>query len=93
LRWQTKQGATRLEQFSKRIFPKRQGNGIDWPSYGIEQLRQWFVNMGCPVTLKEIAVESADIPLIAANTLALAKIWRMPEYTRETIEAILRLSI
>ena len=93
LRWQTKQGAIRLEQFSKRIFPKRQCNGIDWPSYGIEQLRQWFVNMGCPVTLKEIGVENEDIPLIAANSLALAKIWRMPEYTRETIEAILRLSI
>jgi alcohol dehydrogenase YqhD (iron-dependent ADH family) len=93
LRWQTKQGAMKLEQFGRRIFPKLQGNGIDWPSYGIEQLRQWFINIGCPVTLKEIAVERTDIPLIAVNTLALAKIWRMPEYTGETIEAILRLSI
>jgi alcohol dehydrogenase YqhD (iron-dependent ADH family) len=92
LRWQAKQGAVKLEQFSKRIFPKHQSICTDWASYGIEQLTQWFVNIGCPVTLKDIEVESAEIPLIAANALALGKIWRMPEYTRETIETILRLS-
>ena len=92
LRWQAKQGAVKLEQLSKRIFPKRQGICTDWATYGIEQLTQWFVNIGCPVTLKDIKVESADIPLIATNALALGKIWRMPEYTRETIEPILHLS-
>jgi len=92
LRCQAEQEAVKLEQFSKRIFPKRQSICTDWVSYGIEQLTQWFVNIGCPVTLKDIEVETADIPLIAANALALGKIWRMPEYTQETIEAILRLS-
>ena len=93
LRWQTKQGEIKLAQFSKRIFPKHQGSGTDWPSHGIKQLRQWFVDRGCPVALKDIGVETTDIPDIAANTLDLAKIWRMPEYTRGKIEAILRLSV
>ncbi len=91
LRYRAKQDAATLEQFGKRIFPKRQDAGTDWASHGIEQLRQWFVNMGCPVTLKDIGVESVDIPRIADNGLALGKIWRMPEYTRETIEDILYL--
>jgi len=92
LRCQAEQGAVKLEQFSKRIFPNRQSICTDWASYGIEQLTQWFVNIGCPVALKDIEVETADIPLIAANALALGKIWRMSEYTHETVEAILRLS-
>jgi len=92
LRYQAETGAAKLAQFGRRLFPDRKTGTKDWAMHGIERLTAWFVKMGCPIRLKDIEVQIEDIPVIAENALALGKIWRMPEYTRETIETILQLA-
>jgi alcohol dehydrogenase YqhD (iron-dependent ADH family) len=92
LRYQAKSGTAKLAQFGRRIFPDNRGAGQDWATHGVEQLTAWFVKIGCPVRLQDIKVEIADIPAIAINALSLGRIWRMPEYSRERIEAILHLA-
>jgi alcohol dehydrogenase YqhD (iron-dependent ADH family) len=92
LRYQADLEAAKLDQFGRRIFSKDKDVGQDWATHGIDRLTAWFVKIGCPVRLRDIRIESADIPAIAANALALARIWRMPDYTRERIETILRLA-
>jgi len=92
LRYQAQIGAAKLGQFGQRIFPNHKMGGKDWALHGIEQLTAWFIKMGCPVRLQDINIHTEDIPAIAANALALGRIWRMPEYTQDSIEAILQLT-
>ena len=92
LRYQAERGAAKLGQFGRRIFAENNVSEKDWARHGIEQLTAWFVRIGCPIRLQDINVKSDDIPAIAANALALGRIWRMPEYSQETIETILQLA-
>lgn len=92
LRYQAKIGTAKLGQFGRRIFPKNKAGEKDWARHGIEQLTAWFVKVGCPVRLQDIKVDANDIPTIAANAIALGRIWRMPEYTQDKIETILQLA-
>jgi alcohol dehydrogenase YqhD (iron-dependent ADH family) len=92
LRYQAQTGIAKLDQFGRRVFPNNRGGQQDWAAHGIEQLTAWFVKIGCPVRLQDIKVDIGDIPAIATNALALGRIWRMPEYTREKIETILHLA-
>ena len=57
---------------------------------GIALLRDWFVKIDSPVTLGDLKIPKADIEEIADNATALAKVWRLKEYTTETISAILQ---
>jgi len=50
------------------------------------------VEAAAELGIAELLSGGTTTPLIAANALALGKIWRMSEYTHETVEAILRLS-
>jgi len=58
---------------------------------GIDQLKNWFQKIKSPVTLHELGIPPTDIPKIAENSLALAKVWRLPEYDQQSVEEILHL--
>lgn len=90
MRYQSRQRPQRFAQFSERVFGIREGSIQDKAERGIEALTAWFTEINSPTTITALTVPSEDIPRIAENAIALAKVWRMDAYDAALIEAILQ---
>jgi len=94
LRWFMRTNESRIANLGRRVFPP-----TDLAAYSDEQMAQraitmlhnWFGRIGSPTSLEEADIPKTDIPKIAENALALAKVWRLGDYDQETIEEILHL--
>ena len=90
LRWTCDPGALqRMCQFSKRVLGVSD-DGPEAPGQGADRLTSWFQRIGAPLTLQDLGIGAEAIDDLAENALALARIWRMPQYGRREIEEILR---
>lgn len=54
-----------------------------------EKFGQLFSELNCPSSLTELGIELSDIDWIAENSRKLATIWKLREYSPETIKNIL----
>ncbi len=91
LRWHSIVDARKIIQLGSRIF-NFELRGIEPTSNAtVKILENWFTRINSPIRLAEFDIPPEDIPLIAENALRLAKIWRLDQYSRETIEGILTL--
>ena len=79
----------RFAQFAERVFDCRNGSVKERARVGIDSLQKWFEKVHSPTSLQALHIARQDIPRIAENALALAKVWRMPDYDNERIQAIL----
>ncbi len=94
LTWYRKHNEARIAQLGRRIFPP-----ADLQPYTDGRIaertiiifKNWFSRIDSPVSLEELGIPAADIPMIAENSLALARVWRLTDYSQETIEEILHL--
>lgn len=94
LRWYSGTDCSRIAELGRRVF-----NGSGLSDYSEEQLanrtirmlHNWFGRVNSPTSLEEVDIPKTDIPRIAENATALARIWRLQTYTRERIEEILNL--
>nr|WP_321464656.1 iron-containing alcohol dehydrogenase [uncultured Desulfobulbus sp.] len=82
--------ALRIAQLGRRVFALKAPSEQSLALATIDALRQWLVAVRVPTTLKELAIAPEDIPAISENTQALARIWRLREYTPERVTAILK---
>ncbi len=87
--WRAAAAPAKFAQFARRVFNVNQRDDSKAAQQGITHLTNWFRDVGSPVTLTELAIPESAIPKIAANALALAKIWRLKEYDPEIIASIL----
>jgi alcohol dehydrogenase YqhD (iron-dependent ADH family) len=86
LRWRLPEQEARLARLGQQVF------GLDLDAeQTVQQLRNWFSTIGCPVTLAELHIPDNDIPRIVTNALALARAWHLHDYSQERIEAVLTL--
>jgi alcohol dehydrogenase YqhD (iron-dependent ADH family) len=93
LSWFRSINEARIAQLGRAIFPP-----ADLQPYSDAQIaertvrifKNWFGRVNCPVSLEEMDIPHQDIPAIAENALALAKVWRLNDYSRQTIEEILQ---
>ncbi len=94
LRWFSRTNPARIASLTRRIFPEHEKTDSDklQAEQGISLLRNWFDEIGSPTALADVDISESDIPEIAENALALAKVWRMKDYNKEIIEEILRLT-
>jgi alcohol dehydrogenase YqhD (iron-dependent ADH family) len=76
----------RISSLGSRIFP--QGSTID-AQQTITHLRDWLRSVDAPTTLSDLGIPAQDIDKIAENSRALARIWRLREYTPQRVAAIL----
>ncbi len=96
LKWFSATNPARIARLARRIFPT-----LDCEDYSDEEMAQraiiilqnWFGRVDSPTSLQEVDIPASDIPEIAENAMALAKVWRLKGYTRERIEEILHLCI
>ncbi len=97
LQWYQKQDAARIARLGRNILPPAEQQKLEGENDAviaertIAFLRNWFIQINSPVTLAELDIPAADIPKIAENALALARVWRLNQYTQPVIEEILNL--
>jgi alcohol dehydrogenase YqhD (iron-dependent ADH family) len=81
----------KFARLGRRIFDIRETDDLKAAVEGINRLERWFSSIGSPTSLKEAGIPESDIEKIAENSVALAKLWVLKDYTREVIADILRL--
>ncbi len=91
--YQAQRTPEKFAQFGERVFGKNSGSTEKKAAQGIQALLSWFVKVKAPTSLTALHISVQDIPLIAENALALAKIWNMKDYTEEKIGEILKLCV
>ncbi|MFP7755604.1 iron-containing alcohol dehydrogenase [Thermodesulfobacteriota bacterium B35] len=94
LTWHSRQAPGRIAGLCRRLFPfpdmARCGEE-ELAARFITILRNWFGRINSPASLLELDIPADHITEIARNAMALAKIWRLDDYTPEIIEEILHL--
>ena len=83
----------KFAQFGERVFGITSGSVEQKASAGIQALVSWFESVKSPTSLGELHISVQDIPVIAENAVALAKVWGMSDYKTEKIEEILKLCV
>lgn len=89
MRHQHQSTPARFAQFAERVFALRDGSLEERGERGIAALKRWFEKVKSPTSLADLKIAGEDIPQIAENAVALAKVWRMPDYDQNRIETIL----
>ena len=56
----------------------------------IERFRTWIASVGCPLTMRELGIENPDIDELVKQAGTLCRLWGIPDYTAEDLEAIYR---
>jgi len=56
---------------------------------GIRLFTKWLQKIAAPTSLADLGLSQKDIPALAANTQAQARLWRLSGYPPEIVEAIL----
>ena len=91
--YQAQKTPEKFARFAERIFNITSGSTEKKAAEGIQALLTWFVKIKTPTSLTALHVPLQDISKIARNAVALAKVWNMPDYNEERIEAILKLCV
>jgi alcohol dehydrogenase YqhD (iron-dependent ADH family) len=94
LEWYRDHDEARIAQLGRQIFPPpdlQPYTDAEIAERTIIIFKNWFGRTESPVSLEELAIPVTDIPMIAKNALSLAKVWRLNDYSQETIEEILHI--
>lgn len=84
MKWQKQFLPERFDRFAKNMF---NAEGAD---AGIEALKDWYVKIGTPVTLKEGKIPEEDIPVLVDKLSVIAGMMGTTElYTRDMIRIVL----
>jgi len=82
----------RIAQLGARLFPKSMAGESSARRMALKTIdcfRRWFSSINSPTTLNQAGISKTNIPALATNALALAKVWRLNGYSRKRIENIL----
>jgi alcohol dehydrogenase YqhD (iron-dependent ADH family) len=82
----------KFARFAREIFNTEKTDDLNAALDGIDRLKEFFVSIGSPVSLKDANIPSTDIEKIADNAAGTARLWGMRSYTQEVIADILTLS-
>jgi len=93
LQFHAARSPAKIVELARRLFRQQNGSADTLAASCIDSLREWFRKIGAPVSLSELGIPSEDIPAIADNALALAKLWRIRGFDATTIATILRLAV
>jgi alcohol dehydrogenase YqhD (iron-dependent ADH family) len=91
--YQANETPVKFAQFGERIFGITSGSIEKKAAEAITDLRSWFETVQSPASLSDLGIPIEDIPIIADNAVALAKVWGMRDYTAEKIAAVLKLCV
>ena len=84
---------TRLAQFGRRVFNLPADSEEKTAKAAIVKISQWLEDIHVPKCLTDLKIEPCQFAEIAAHTQALARIWRMREYSEEHVRTLLSLCL
>jgi alcohol dehydrogenase YqhD (iron-dependent ADH family) len=93
MRYESQKDAGKFARFARKIFGIGSGDPDTIAAEGIEALRAWFVKVGSPVSFAEAGIPASDIDRITDRAVALARIWKHDNYTKEIIEGIYSMCV
>ncbi|MEJ2688419.1 MAG: iron-containing alcohol dehydrogenase [Deltaproteobacteria bacterium] len=91
MRYNAAKDPRKTAQLAARVFNLQNKDTVRLASLGIEALKGWFQQIGGPATLRQLNISESEIDALAENAIALAKIWRVREYGKDEIAAVLQL--
>ncbi len=84
-----RQNPTRQALFATQVFGVAEADQQLLAQEGIRLFSEWLQKIGAPTSLADLGLSQKDIPGLAANTQAQARLWRLTGYSPEIVEAIL----
>ncbi len=81
----------RIAQLGRNLFQLNGANSKTTAQQTAIRFRNWFRDIGCPVTLSDLQIDENDLQKIATHTEHLAKIWRLRDYPPDRVLKILEL--
>jgi alcohol dehydrogenase YqhD (iron-dependent ADH family) len=93
MRYASAKNNQKFAQFARNVFNIKDGSPEEAAQRGIEALENWFKKIGSPVSFAEANIPSSDIDKIADRALALGKIWKHENYTRDIIVEIYNMCV
>ena len=91
MRYAVEKNPAKFTRLGRKIFCIKETDDKKAALEGIRMLKEWFADTGCPVSLADAGIFAADIGNIAEHASALAKLWRLKDYTEEVIAEVLNL--
>ena len=92
MKYYSQKNPAKFAQFAKRVFHIVNDESAEGTANkGIDALKAWFKQIGCPVSLADVNIPEADIDKIAQNATMLADRWGLVDYTKEEIAKVLNL--
>ncbi|WP_346935178.1 iron-containing alcohol dehydrogenase [Clostridium sp.] len=82
----------KFAKFASRVFNINEGNDEEKALKGIESLRNFYKEIGAPITLKEVGVKNEDLSFIADNAAILAPLGTLKPLYRDDIYKILEIA-
>lgn len=96
LKWTAIRNPQRIARLMQRIFPENivpTMHQDTMAACGIELLTGWFRRIGAPTSLQELNIPQSSIEHISTHTRGLARVWRLKQYTPETVATILEMCL
>ncbi|MEG1254308.1 iron-containing alcohol dehydrogenase [Clostridium sp.] len=87
-----KEDVAKFAKLASRVFNVNEGTEEQRALKGIETLRDFYKEIGAPVTLKEVGVKKEDLDFIADNAAILAPLGTFKSLHREDIYKILEIA-
>ncbi|MFA6497914.1 MAG: iron-containing alcohol dehydrogenase, partial [Desulfurivibrionaceae bacterium] len=79
----------RLALFATQVFGVREAEQQLLAREGIRLFTGWLQKISAPTSLTDLGLSQKEIPVLAANTQAQARLWRLTDYSPKFVEAIL----
>ncbi len=87
-----KEDAKKFAKFACHVFTINEGSDEEKALKGIEALRDFYKEIGAPITLKEVGVKREELDFIADNAAILAPIGTLKPLKRDDIYNILEIA-
>ena len=89
LAYMARKDPARLAIFAAQVFGLLEDDQQLLAQKGILLFTEWLRKIAAPTSLADLNLSKKDIPALASNTRAQARLWRLSEYPPEIVEAIL----
>lgn len=87
-----KEDVKKFAKFASHVFNINEGNDEEKALKGIESLRNFYKEIGAPITLKEVGVKKEDLDFIADNAAILGPLGTLKPLYRDDIYKILEIA-
>ncbi len=87
-----KEDVKKFAKFASHVFNINEGDDEEKALKGIESLRNFYKEIGAPITLKEVGVKKEDLDFIADNAAILAPLGTLKPLYRDDIYKILEIA-